>query len=79
MNVDQVLTYFDYHDYKKVRMVIYEFTTYALLCREIKEGRRKHKDTWVDLKCELRSRFILASYTSDLYNKLQHMYKGAKA
>ncbi|RDX70450.1 hypothetical protein CR513_50309, partial [Mucuna pruriens] len=48
-------------------------------CREVREGRRRHTDTWVDLRRDLISRFVLASYAMDLYNKLQNMYHGSKS
>ncbi|RDX87664.1 hypothetical protein CR513_30832, partial [Mucuna pruriens] len=46
--------------------------------RKRKKGIRRHVDTWGDLKCELKSRFVLASYARDLYNKLQRTYQGSK-
>ncbi|RDY11949.1 hypothetical protein CR513_03318, partial [Mucuna pruriens] len=78
MNMDQVLECFDYDDYEKVRMVTHEFTRYALVWwnqfyREVREGKRRHAHTWVDLRRELRSKFVLASYTKDLYNKLERI------
>ncbi|RDX72682.1 hypothetical protein CR513_47791, partial [Mucuna pruriens] len=81
LKVDKVLSCFDLLDYEKVRMVIYEFITYALVwwnqfCREIKEGRRRLVDTWTDLKKELGSCFVP---TWDLYNKLQRMYQRSKS
>ncbi|RDY12492.1 hypothetical protein CR513_02706, partial [Mucuna pruriens] len=44
-------------------MVSYEFSGYALVwwnefCREVREGRRRHFDTWLDLRRETRSRFV---------------------
>ncbi|RDX59631.1 hypothetical protein CR513_61841, partial [Mucuna pruriens] len=47
--------------------------------REICEGRRKHANTWVELKKKMRIRFILVSYARDLYNKLQRIYQGSKS
>ncbi|RDY13327.1 hypothetical protein CR513_01771, partial [Mucuna pruriens] len=84
MKVDLVLTCFDYLNYKKVKMITYEFIGYALVWRnqffkEIRERRRWHENTWADLKRELRSRFVLASYARDLYNKLRHMYQGSES
>ncbi|RDX96666.1 hypothetical protein CR513_20640, partial [Mucuna pruriens] len=46
---------------------------------EIHEGRKRHANTWPDLKREMRTRFVLVSYTRDLYNKLQRMYQGSKS
>ncbi|RDX98004.1 hypothetical protein CR513_19137, partial [Mucuna pruriens] len=67
-----------------VRMVTYEFNIYALVwwnqyIKKVSDGRRTHIDTWLDLKRELRTRFALASYARDLYNKLQRMYQGSKS
>ncbi|RDY06467.1 hypothetical protein CR513_09549, partial [Mucuna pruriens] len=78
MKVDQVLACFDYLDIEKVKIVTYEFIGYTLLCREIREGRRRHANMWDDLRREIKSRFVLASYIEDLYNKLQRMYQGFK-
>ncbi|RDX96489.1 hypothetical protein CR513_20844, partial [Mucuna pruriens] len=66
---------FNYDDYVKVRMVTYEFREYALVwlnqyIREVRDGRRRHIDTWLDLKREMRTRFVPASYAQDVYNKL---------
>ncbi|RDY04106.1 hypothetical protein CR513_12227, partial [Mucuna pruriens] len=33
---------------------------------------------WLDLRRELRTRFVSASYARDLYNKLQRVYQGSK-
>ncbi|RDX81494.1 putative mitochondrial protein, partial [Mucuna pruriens] len=60
IKVDQALAYFDYHDYEKALVWGNQF------CKEIREGRRRHADTCVDLKRELRSSFVLASYAKDL-------------
>ncbi|RDY12217.1 hypothetical protein CR513_03023, partial [Mucuna pruriens] len=37
--------------------------------------RRRHADTWVDLKGEMRMMFVLASYARDLYNKFMEEYR----
>ncbi|RDX75424.1 hypothetical protein CR513_44686, partial [Mucuna pruriens] len=75
MKVDEVLDCFDYDDYEKVKMVTYEFICYALVwwnqfCMKIREGRRKHVDTLLDLMRKIRSRFVPTSYAWNLYNKL---------
>ncbi|RDX96619.1 hypothetical protein CR513_20696, partial [Mucuna pruriens] len=64
-------------------MITYEFTGYALVwwnqfCREIREGRKRHVDTWPNLKKEIRTRFVPALYKRDLYNKLQRDPKAWK-
>ncbi|RDX89037.1 hypothetical protein CR513_29291, partial [Mucuna pruriens] len=43
------------------------------------QSRRRHIDTWLDLRREIGSRFVLASYARDLYNKLHIMYQGPRA
>ncbi|RDX65051.1 hypothetical protein CR513_56325, partial [Mucuna pruriens] len=63
----------DVESYLDLEMKVDQF------CREIRERRRRHVDTWVDLRRELRSRFVPAFYAKDLYNKLQNMYKGSKS
>ncbi|RDX89633.1 hypothetical protein CR513_28617, partial [Mucuna pruriens] len=60
MKMDQVLDCFDYDDYEKVRSITYNFT-----------NRRRHADTWPNLKREMRSRFVPTSYAQDLYKKLR--------
>ncbi|RDX60577.1 hypothetical protein CR513_61269, partial [Mucuna pruriens] len=67
INVDEVLVYVNYDDYVKVWMVTYEFSGYAFMwwnqyIREVREGRKGHINTWMDLKRELRTRLILYSY-----------------
>ncbi|RDX93588.1 hypothetical protein CR513_24138, partial [Mucuna pruriens] len=32
------------------------------ILKEVRDGRRRHIDTWLDLMKELRTRFVLASY-----------------
>ncbi|RDX81920.1 hypothetical protein CR513_37356, partial [Mucuna pruriens] len=81
--LNQVLECFNYDDYVKVRMVTYEFSGYGLVwwnqyIREIRDGRRRHIDTWLDLKREMRTRSMPTSYARDLYNKLYRMYQGSK-
>ncbi|RDX74443.1 hypothetical protein CR513_45813, partial [Mucuna pruriens] len=66
-----------------VRMVIYEFSEYALVwwnqySKKVKEGKRRHIDIWLDLKREMRSIFVSVSYDQDLYNKLQKVYQESK-
>ncbi|RDY12237.1 hypothetical protein CR513_02997, partial [Mucuna pruriens] len=64
-------------------MVAYEFHGYALewwvqYSEEVREGKRRHIDTWLDLRREMRSKFVPTSNTRDLYNKFQRMYRGSK-
>ncbi|RDX75166.1 hypothetical protein CR513_44988, partial [Mucuna pruriens] len=79
MKVDQILECFNNDDYDGY----YEFSGYALVwwnqyIREVRDGRRRHIYTWLDLRKELRTRFEPASYAWDLYNKMKRMYQGAK-
>ncbi|RDX61668.1 hypothetical protein CR513_60085, partial [Mucuna pruriens] len=70
MKLDQVLTCFDYLDYEKVRMS--SETSY--IGKLLNGGGGTN-----DLKIELRSRFVLASYARDIYKRLQCMYQGFKS
>ncbi|RDX86175.1 hypothetical protein CR513_32521, partial [Mucuna pruriens] len=84
MKVDQVLKCFNYDDYVKVRMVTYKFSIYTLVwwnqyIKEVRKDRIRHIDTWLDLRRETRTRFVPASYSRDLYNKLWRMYQGSKS
>ncbi|RDX70621.1 hypothetical protein CR513_50124, partial [Mucuna pruriens] len=82
MNVDQVLGCFNYDELVKVRMVIYN--GYALVwwnqyIRKVRDSRRRHINTWLDLRLELTVGFGPASYAKDLYNKLKRMYQWSKS
>ncbi|RDY10589.1 hypothetical protein CR513_04861, partial [Mucuna pruriens] len=61
------------------KMVIYALVWWNQFYREIREGRRRHADTWPNLKREMRLRFLLASYVRDLYKRLQRVYQGSKS
>ncbi|RDX88987.1 hypothetical protein CR513_29349, partial [Mucuna pruriens] len=57
--------------HSNVRMVTYELSGYALVWwnqynKEVRGGRRRNIETWPNLKREIRSRFVLASYARDL-------------
>ncbi|RDY11622.1 hypothetical protein CR513_03689, partial [Mucuna pruriens] len=45
----------------------------------VREGIIRHINTWLDLRREMRSRFVTGSYAWDLYNKLYRMHQGSKS
>ncbi|RDX90682.1 hypothetical protein CR513_27423, partial [Mucuna pruriens] len=82
-DVDQVLECFDYYEITKVGLITYEFGGYSLVwwnqyIREVSDGRRRHIDTWQDLRRKLRDRFVPTSYARDMCN-CKECIKGPKA
>ncbi|RDX90718.1 hypothetical protein CR513_27386, partial [Mucuna pruriens] len=62
-----------------MRNLIMKERGYGVLPRLGDEGWRRHADTWANSKRELRSQFVIASYTKDHYNRMQCMYQGSKS
>ena len=69
---------FECHNYseeKKVKLVVIEFTDYAiiwwdqLLMNKIRNYER-HIETWEEMKATMRRRFVPSHYYRDLYQKL---------
>ncbi|RDX83364.1 hypothetical protein CR513_35726, partial [Mucuna pruriens] len=63
LKVEKILSCFNLHGQRVVRLIILEFGDYAL----------------VALKRLMRNRFVPPSYTNDLHNKLQRLYQGSKS
>ncbi|RDX89647.1 hypothetical protein CR513_28601, partial [Mucuna pruriens] len=53
----------------------------VLSCFDYFDYEKVKKITYefISYALELKSRFVLASYTRDLYNRVQHMYQGFKS
>ncbi|RDY10219.1 hypothetical protein CR513_05304, partial [Mucuna pruriens] len=66
---------------KVVRLVRLEFGEYALVwwTQDIRSRVIEPCESWRDLKCQMRKRFVLPSYARDLHNKLQRLYQGSKS
>jgi len=77
---------FDCHNYsdaKKVKLVVIEFTDYAivwwdkLVLSRRRDGERP-VETWREMKALMRKRFVPSHYYRDLYQKLQRLMQGSK-
>ncbi|RDY08617.1 hypothetical protein CR513_07132, partial [Mucuna pruriens] len=79
--VDKILSPFDLHGRKLVRLVTLEFYRYAMVwwnqvLEEIRSDKRGPCEGWRDLKCLMRERFVPSSYIWDLHVKLQRLHQG---
>ncbi|RDY13234.1 hypothetical protein CR513_01877, partial [Mucuna pruriens] len=84
LKVDQILGYFDLHGRMVVRLVTLELGDYDLvwwtqMLEDIRVDIRDPCKDWVALKKMMRDRFVLPSYTRDLYNELQRLYQGSRS
>jgi hypothetical protein len=78
---------FDFHNYskeKKVKLVVIEFTDYAIIWwDQLVTNRRKNPErpveTWGELKALMRRRFVPSHYYRDLYQKLQNLTLGSRS
>ena len=71
----------NYSDEKKVKLVVIEFTNYALIWWDqlVMNRRRNYErpiETWEETKATIRRRFVLSHYYRDLYQKLQSLTQG---
>jgi len=77
---------FDCHNYsdaKKVKLVVIEFTDYAIvwwdkLVLSRRRDRERPVETWREMKALMRKRFVPNHYYRDLYQKLQRLMQGSK-
>jgi hypothetical protein len=81
--VDWIFDCHSYSEQKKVKLVIIEFTAYALIWwDQIVISRRRNGDqpvqTWREMKVLIRRRFMPNHYYRDLYLKLQGLNQGYK-
>jgi hypothetical protein len=81
--VDWIFDCHSYSEQKKVKLVIIEFTEYALIwwdqiiIRRKRNGERQVQ-TWGEMKVLMRRRFVPNHYYRDLYLKLQGLNQGYK-
>jgi hypothetical protein len=81
--VDWIFDCHSYYEQKKVKLVIIEFTEYALIWwDQIVISRRRNGElpvqTWGEMKVLMRRRFVPNHYYKDLYLKLQGLNQGYK-
>ncbi|KAH9697902.1 Endonuclease [Citrus sinensis] len=78
---------FDYHNYseaKKVKLVVIEFSDYAItwwdqLVISRRRNRERPIETWDEMKSLMRKSFVPNHYYRDLYQKLQRLTQGSRS
>ncbi|RDX77723.1 hypothetical protein CR513_42105, partial [Mucuna pruriens] len=78
MNVEQLFACHNIHENLKVKLVTLKLSAYALvwwyqIMYDVTNMRRPPCETWVDLKKELRDRFVSFCYARDLFIKLKRV------
>lgn len=74
----------NYSDEKQVKLVVIEFTDYAIMWWDqlVMNRRRNHErpvETWEEMKAIMRRRFVPSHYYRDLYQKLQCLTQGYRS
>ncbi|KAG2411305.1 hypothetical protein I3760_Q012900 [Carya illinoinensis] len=82
--IDLVFDCHNYSEEKKVKLVVIEFTDYAIIWWDqlVTTRRRNHErpiETWGELKALMRWRFVPSHYYRDLYQKLQNLTQGSRS
>jgi hypothetical protein len=78
---------FECHNYskeKKVKLIVIEFSDYAIICWDqlVTNRRRNHErpiETWEEMKAIMRRRFVPSHYYRELYQKLQSLTQSYKS
>ena len=78
---------FEYHNYseeKKVKLVVIDFTDYAIIWWDqlVMNRRRNYErpiETWEEMKATMRRRFVPSHYYRDLYQKLHGLTQGYRS
>lgn len=83
LKVDKIFWMHNYSEEKKLAMASIEFDDYALIWWEqVINQREVHHErpvaSWVEMKHEMRARFMPKHYKRDLYDKLQSMKQGTR-
>ena len=70
-----------YSENKKVKLVVLEFSDYAIvwwdqLVLNKRRNREPSVETWEEMKRVMRKRFVPTYYNRELYNKLQNLRQG---
>uniref|UniRef100_A0A2N9F1F1 RNA-directed DNA polymerase n=1 Tax=Fagus sylvatica TaxID=28930 RepID=A0A2N9F1F1_FAGSY len=82
--VELIFEYHNYSEKKKVKLVVIEFTDYAIIWWDqlVMNRRRNHEraiETWEEMRAIMRRRFVLSHYYKDLYQKLQSLTQGYRS
>ena len=82
--VELIFERHSYSEEKKVKLVVIEFTDYAIIWQDqlVMNRRRNHErpiKTWEEMKANMRRRFVLSHYYKNLYQKLQSLTQGYRS
>ena len=82
--VELIFECHNYSEEKKVKLVVIEFTDYAIIWWDqlVINRRRNHErpiETWEEMKAIMRKRFVPSHYHRDLFQKLQSLTQGYKS
>uniref|UniRef100_A0A2N9HVB7 Reverse transcriptase RNase H-like domain-containing protein n=1 Tax=Fagus sylvatica TaxID=28930 RepID=A0A2N9HVB7_FAGSY len=82
--VELIFEYHNYSEEKKVKLVVIEFTDYAIIWWDqlVMNRRRNHEraiETWEEMRAIMRRRFVPSHYYRDLYQKLQSLTQGYRS
>jgi hypothetical protein len=82
--VELIFECHNYSEEKKVKLVVIEFTDYAIIWWDqlVMNKRRNHErpiETWKEMKAIMRRRFVPSHYNRELYQKLQSLTQGYKS
>ena len=82
--VELVFYSHNYSENKKVKLVVIEFSDYAIvwwdqLVLNNRQNREPSVETWEEMKRVMLKRFVLTYYYRELYNKLQNLRQGNRS
>jgi hypothetical protein len=82
--VEMVFDIYRYSKEKKVKLVVLEFTDYAMvrgkrLVVERRRNRERPVNTWEELKTIMKKRYVHKDYYRELFNLLQMIKQGNKS
>jgi hypothetical protein len=79
--VELIFECHNYSEEKKVKLVVIEFTDYAIIWWDqlFMNRRRNHErpvETWEEIKAITRRRYVISHYYREVYQKFQSLTKG---
>ena len=82
--VELVFYCHNYSENKKVKVVVIEFSDYAIVWwDQLVLNKRRNKEptmeTWEEMQRVMRKRFVSTCYYEELYNKLQNLRQGNRS
>jgi len=82
--VEQIFYIHNYHEEKKFKLVVVEFTNYVMVWWErLVVDRRRNGEravgTWEEMKTIMKKRFVPNHYYRELFNRLQTITRGFKS